>query len=93
VADVLQAHVELVRLEVQGHTDSTGSKALNQRLSQARADAVMNALVSRGVEKGRLTAKGYGQDMPIADNTSEEGRQKNRRVQFSIVEKRPKPAQ
>ena len=53
----------------------------------------MNALVSRGVEKGRLTAKGYGQDMPIADNTSEEGRQKNRRVQFSIVEKRPKPAQ
>lgn len=93
VADVLLAHVELVRLEVQGHTDSTGSKALNQRLSQARADAVMNALVSRGVDKRRLTAKGYGPDMPIADNTSDEGRQKNRRVQFSIVEKKPKPAQ
>lgn len=93
VADVLQAHPELVRLEVQGHTDSTGSKGLNEQLSQARADAVMKALVSRGVDKGRLTAKGYGQDVPIADNASEEGRQRNRRVQFSIVEKKPKPAQ
>jgi outer membrane protein OmpA-like peptidoglycan-associated protein len=92
VAAVLQSHDELARMEVQGHTDSTGSAGLNKRLSQERAEAVMNALVTRGVDKGRLTAKGYGPDVPIADNASEEGRQKNRRVQFSIVEKRPKPA-
>jgi outer membrane protein OmpA-like peptidoglycan-associated protein len=52
----------------------------------------MAALLSRGVDKKRLTAKGYGQDMPIADNTTVEGRQENRRVQFSIVEKKPKAA-
>jgi outer membrane protein OmpA-like peptidoglycan-associated protein len=92
VATVLNAHPELLRLEVQGHTDNTGSKALNKRLSQARASAVMAALLSRGVDKKRLTAKGYGQDVPIADNTTVEGRQENRRVQFSIVEKKPKAA-
>jgi outer membrane protein OmpA-like peptidoglycan-associated protein len=92
VATVLNSHPELLRLEVQGHTDNTGSKALNKRLSQARANAVMAALLSRGVDKKRLTAKGYGQDVPIADNTTVEGRQENRRVQFSIVEKKPKAA-
>jgi outer membrane protein OmpA-like peptidoglycan-associated protein len=93
VAEVLQAHAELARLEVQGHTDNTGTTAFNKRLSQARADAVMKALVSRGVDKGRLTASGYGENVPVADNATEEGRQKNRRVQFTIVEKKPKPAE
>jgi outer membrane protein OmpA-like peptidoglycan-associated protein len=51
----------------------------------------MKALVTRDVAKGRLTAKGYGPDVPIADNTTDDGRQKNRRVQFSITEKQPQP--
>ena len=75
---------------MQGHTDTRGVAAQNKTLSQARADAVMKALVKRGIAKGRLTAKGYGQDVPIADNNTDEGRQKNRRVQFTIVEKQPK---
>jgi OOP family OmpA-OmpF porin len=91
VAEVLRAHPEILRVEVQGHTDNTGSRELNARLSQARADAVMKALVTRDVAKGRLTAKGYGPDVPIADNTTDDGRQKNRRVQFSITEKQPQP--
>ena len=92
VADVLKGHPELLRLEVQGHTDSTGARGHNKQLSQARADAVMKALLKRGIDKKRLTAKGYGQDVPIADNGTEEGKAKNRRVQFSITEKKPKPA-
>jgi OOP family OmpA-OmpF porin len=92
VATVLKAHPELKRLEVQGHTDDRGVRPQNQTLSQARADAVMKALIRRGIDKARLTAKGYGQDVPIADNQTEEGRQKNRRVQFTILEKQPKAA-
>jgi OOP family OmpA-OmpF porin len=92
VANVLKGHEELTRLEVQGHTDNTGAKGHNKQLSQARADAVMKALIKRGVAKNRLTAKGYGQEVPIADNSTDAGRTKNRRVQFSIVEKKPKPA-
>ena len=52
----------------------------------------MHALVTRGIEKGRLTAKGYGPDRPIASNTTDEGRQSNRRVQFNIIEKKSKAA-
>ena len=87
VAGVLNEHTDIVRLEVQGHTDNRGTKALNQKLSQARADAVMAALVKRGVNKARLSAKGYGQDRPIVPNITEGNRQKNRRVQFRILEK------
>ena len=87
VAAVLTSHDEITRVEVQGHTDSRGAAAHNKQLSQARAQAVVKALVKRGVAKERLTAKGYGQDVPIAENDTEDGRQKNRRVQFSILEK------
>jgi OmpA-OmpF porin, OOP family len=87
VAQVLKDHPELLKLEVQGHTDSKGNKAANQLLSKSRAEAVMKALVKRGVEAKRLTAKGYGQDKPIASNDTDEGRTQNRRVQFTIVEK------
>jgi outer membrane protein OmpA-like peptidoglycan-associated protein len=90
VADVIREHPEITRLEVQGHTDNRGTKAGNKTLSQQRAEAVMKALVFRKIEPARLVAKGYGQDAPIAENTTDAGRQKNRRVQFKIVEKRPK---
>ena len=90
VAAVLQEHPEIKVIEVQGHTDSSGVKRLNMRLSQARAESVMKALVARGVAPERLLAKGYGPDKPIADNGTADGRQKNRRVQFTIVEKAQK---
>jgi outer membrane protein OmpA-like peptidoglycan-associated protein len=90
VGAVLKEHPEITKIEVQGHTDNRGGVQLNEKLSQARADAVMKALVKRGVEAERMTAKGYGQNQPVADNATDEGRQKNRRVQFKIVEKKPK---
>jgi len=91
VAEVLKGHPDLTKLEIQGHTDSRGQRASNQKLSQDRATAVMKALIARGIGKDRLTAKGYGQDKPIASNTTEEGRASNRRVQFTIVARTPRP--
>jgi OOP family OmpA-OmpF porin len=90
VASVLREHPEITKIEVQGHTDDRGYRALNDTLSQARANAVMKAMIQRGIAADRLTAKGYGQNRPLVENTTEEGRQKNRRVQFIIVEKQPK---
>ena len=88
VAGVLAEHPEIARLEVQGHTDSRGGKAYNRKLSQKRAESVRKWLVSYGqVDSDRLSAHGYGMDDPIADNATPEGRQKNRRVQFKILEK------
>lgn len=68
--------------EVQGHTDNTGSAASNMKLSQKRAQAVVDRMVKLGVPKDRLTAVGKGQEEPIADNDTEEGRAQNRRVVF-----------
>ena len=90
VAQVLADHAEILKIEVQGHTDNKGSPAMNKKLSQSRADAVKKALVKRKIDEGRLTAKGYGQDVPIGDNKTDEGRQQNRRVQFKITEKAAK---
>jgi len=71
-----------LKVEVQGHTDNVGGDDYNQKLSEARAGAVMEWLTGKGVAKARLTAKGYGLTMPIADNGSDEGRAKNRRVEL-----------
>ncbi|WP_158233352.1 OmpA family protein [Reichenbachiella sp. 5M10] len=73
-------------IEVGGHTDNVGSDELNLKLSQARADAVVAYMVLAGVEETRLQSKGYGESVPIADNTTEEGRKANRRTEFVIVE-------
>lgn len=70
------------RLEVAGHTDTSGSASMNRALSQRRAEAVMSYLVSRGIPAASLVAKGYGPDQPVADNGSPEGRAKNRRVEL-----------
>ena len=91
VAAVLAEHPEILKLEIQGHTDNRGNAKGNEKLSQDRADSVKKALGSRGVDQGRLVAKGYGQSTPIDDNTTEAGRQKNRRVEFKIIEKAAKP--
>lgn len=89
IAEVLKGHPEILVVEVQGHTDDRGNDAYNQRLSDNRAKAVKRALEKRGVEAQRLRAKGYGEAQPIAPNDTEEGQEKNRRVQFKIVEKKP----
>ena len=72
-----------LKLEIQGHTDNVGGDAYNQTLSEARARAVVAWLTQRGVAASRLTAKGYGKIVPIADNRTDEGRAKNRRVEIA----------
>ncbi|HLU87509.1 MAG TPA: OmpA family protein, partial [Taishania sp.] len=81
----LMKDVPKLKVEISGHTDNTGSAALNDELSQARAQAVVNYLVSKGIDKSRLIAKGYGSNSPVATNNSAEGRQQNRRVEFEIT--------
>ncbi len=71
-----------LRFSVEGHTDSTGNTASNQTLSEARSKAIVAKLVELGISSGRLTASGKGQNSPIADNSTDEGRAKNRRVEF-----------
>jgi len=71
-----------VRVEVEGHTDSTGSDAYNLELSQRRAEAVRDYLVGKGVDAARLAAKGYGETQPITQNDTAEGRARNRRVEL-----------
>ena len=71
-----------IKIEINGYTDNTGSKERNQKLSEERASTVKNEIVRAGIAANRLKAKGYGQDNPIADNGSEEGRAQNRRVEL-----------
>jgi outer membrane protein OmpA-like peptidoglycan-associated protein len=73
------------KIRVSGHTDNTGSEEENMVLSQNRAKAVTDYLVKKGIDPERLSSRGYGSSMPVADNKTEEGRQKNRRVEFTVV--------
>ena len=68
------------KVHVEGYTDSTGSKSANEALSRRRAESVANWLAEHGVDRSRLTSKGYGEEYPVADNSTDEGRGKNRRV-------------
>jgi outer membrane protein OmpA-like peptidoglycan-associated protein len=72
------------KIMVEGHTDSIGTEENNRKLSQGRADAVREFLVSRGVEASRISAVGKGESEPVADNKSPEGRANNRRVEIII---------
>lgn len=84
LADAMNQYENTV-VNVEGHTDSQGSDALNQKLSQSRADSVKAALITKyGIAADRVTATGYGEARPIADNTTAEGRAKNRRVVGSV---------
>ncbi|MEM1341142.1 MAG: OmpA family protein, partial [Pseudomonadota bacterium] len=84
IAEVLPdcRHVEM---EIGGHTDSQGRESMNARLSQARADAVLNGLLGRNILIGNLSSRGYGESRPIADNETEEGREANRRIEFRLL--------
>ena len=76
------AHMNII-----GHTDSTGPEAYNQKLSERRAMAVQEYLVEKGVRASRLSAKGYGEAMPVASNDSKEGRAENRRVELIVLDR------
>lgn len=89
-SDLLRDLIDIVnqcpdaQIEIAGHTDSRGSDDFNLRLSQARASSVMNYLINNNIEANRLSAVGYGESNPIADNDSAEGLAKNRRIEFNI---------
>jgi outer membrane protein OmpA-like peptidoglycan-associated protein len=74
------------RIEIGGHTDNVGSAANNLRLSMERATAVMNYMISKGIDSSRLEAKGYGMTMPVESNKTEEGRAQNRRTEVKILD-------
>lgn len=74
-----------IRIEIGGHTDNSGNPAYNQQLSEKRANAVYNYLISKGVSPKRLSAKGFGSSKPVASNETEDGRQQNRRIEFTIL--------
>lgn len=74
-------HKKTARIEISGHTDDAGKKAANKKLSQQRADAVRDYLVSKGIDADRIKAVGYGDEKPIAPNDTSEGRRRNRRIE------------
>ncbi len=75
------------KVEIQGHTDNIGSDQYNLKLSERRAQTVRDYLVSKGIDPSRLTVKGYGETMPVADNSTPEGRSLNRRIEFKVLNK------
>ena len=86
IAAILKAYPQ-VKIRIGGYTDNTGDPAANLRLSEDRADNVMAELVRLGIEPARMSAKGYGAEDPIADNSTSEGRQKNRRISLRVTDK------
>lgn len=74
-----------IRIELRGHTDNQGTADFNMKLSLARAEAVANYLIARGIDARRLSTQGFGKTMPIADNDTPEGRSKNRRVEYQVI--------
>jgi outer membrane protein OmpA-like peptidoglycan-associated protein len=83
LANTLQKYAD-TNVVIDGHTDASGSDAINQPLSQRRAQAVANELTAKGVDTSRITATGYGSSQPVADNTSVAGKAANRRVEVAI---------
>jgi outer membrane protein OmpA-like peptidoglycan-associated protein len=86
IASILKAFPG-AHLKIGGYTDNTGDPSANQTLSQQRADTVRQQLIDMGVSSDRLEAQGYGEQYPVADNSTEEGRQKNRRISLRITQK------
>ncbi len=74
-----------IRIEIAGHTDNVGKDADNLKLSQQRAETIRSYLLKKGIKPGRVVAKGYGASQPVADNSTEEGRQLNRRTEVRIL--------
>jgi len=83
IADIMKEYPN-AKFEIEGHTDSTGSLKLNERLSKERAASVKDYLTTIGMDASRLTSEGYGPSRPIATNKTKAGRQQNRRVEISL---------
>lgn len=86
VATVLKDNPGIKKIRIEGHTDSQGSDIYNQRLSDDRAKSVRDFLIDAGIDENRMEAVGYGESQPLADNETAAGREKNRRVEFNIIE-------
>ena len=86
---MLKVNPEIEHVRIEGHTDNRGSDELNERLSNDRAHSVMSYLVEHGIEASRLSAKGFGPKVPIADNGTAQGRRTNRRVEFKLQRQGP----
>jgi outer membrane protein OmpA-like peptidoglycan-associated protein len=90
VVKIMNENPQIKKVRVEGHAslenDTPGARQHNKALSDRRSKAVLEFLVLQGIDRGRLDAIGYGNDRPLADNDSEEGREKNRRVEFNILE-------
>jgi OOP family OmpA-OmpF porin len=86
IADVLKKNPHIKKVSIEGHASAEGDAKHNLKLSDDRAKSVMKYLVDKGIEAKTLTAKGFGSTKPIADNKTDEGKEKNRRVEFVIVE-------
>jgi len=85
IIDQITALMQLdgtLKISIEGHTDNVGDAAANKKLSVDRASSVMKAIIAKGVDKSRMTSTGWGQEKPVADNRTEEGRAKNRRVEI-----------
>ena len=86
IADTIKKTTQIKKIRIEGHASADGSHTWNKQLSAGRAKAVMKALVDRGVPSSELVAVGYGDEKPIADNDTEQGREQNRRVEFTILD-------
>ncbi|MCP4606788.1 MAG: OmpA family protein [Proteobacteria bacterium] len=85
VGAVLKDFPTIEQIRIEGHTDSDGKARYNKKLSQKRADAVKEFLKNAGIDEARMESVGYGEDKPIASNDTDEGKEKNRRVEFNIT--------
>jgi OOP family OmpA-OmpF porin len=88
ITKVLKENPQILKVRIEGHTDSVGTDKYNEKLSDERAKAVLDYVVEHGVSADRLESKGYGEASPIGDNETDEGREKNRRVEFKIIERK-----
>jgi outer membrane protein OmpA-like peptidoglycan-associated protein len=86
IAAVIKDHPELKKIRIEGHASADGNPRWNKKLSAQRANAVMHYLVDHGVSADELTAQGFGSERPIADNATADGREQNRRVEFTILD-------
>ena len=84
IALVISQHPELKKVRIEGHTDNKGDPLRNLKLSQSRAEAVVKYLVGKGIAADRLDAAGFGEQRPLADNKTEDGRAQNRRVDITV---------
>jgi outer membrane protein OmpA-like peptidoglycan-associated protein len=92
VTKVMKENAQIKKVLIEGHASSEGDKAYNLKLSDDRAKSVMHYLVEHGIDKARLSSKGFGSTQPVADNATEPGREKNRRVEFTITDPAEKGA-